>query len=71
MEEPEPAGPIFPTVRAIVYDQIHPSVRLADGEHVSGWLRQGDSFRGWTITQITAQSVRIQKDGATYQIRAY
>jgi hypothetical protein len=70
-EPEEPQGPVFPSVRAIIYDERNPSVRLVMGEDVSSWLRQGDIFRGWMVTQITPQSVRVTRDGSSYQIKAY
>lgn len=70
-QQAEPSGPLFPTVRAIVFDQFNPSVQLTLNNEISGWLHRGDSFHGWSVTQITAQSVRVEKDGASYQLRAY
>jgi hypothetical protein len=52
-----------PDLRALLYDNVNPSVQLSSGATTSGWLHKGDSFLGWTVVEITATSIRISRGG--------
>lgn len=50
---------VLPTLKALLFDHVNPTARLNIGEEVSGWLRVGDSFQGWNVTEITESSVKL------------
>ena len=52
-----------PTLKALIYDHVNPTARLRLGEDNSGWLKVGDTFKGWKVTEITSNSVRIAQGG--------
>ncbi len=52
-----------PVVRALLYDNVNPTVQIGIGSATSGWLHIGDLFEGWTVVEITATSVRVSRDG--------
>ncbi len=52
-----------PVVRALLYDNVNPTVQIGIGGETSGWLHIGDLFEGWTVVDITATSVRVSRDG--------
>ena len=57
--EAQVAGPV-PALRALVYDNVRPSVQLACEDVISPWLGQGDTFKGWTVLEIGPGSVWIR-----------
>lgn len=74
-----PAGPVSrhpstaareepPVVRLILIDQVNPEVQLSSAGGISGRLRTGQSFEGWTITSITQNAVVVTKDGITHTL---
>jgi len=50
-----------PVLRALLFDNVNPSVQLSIGAHTSDWLREGDSYEGWVVMEIGVDSVRISK----------
>jgi hypothetical protein len=68
-EEPKPELPEIPSLRALMYDSVNPSAQINIGSSRSGWLYEGDTFRGWKVINITQQSVWISKAHRTYVIR--
>ena len=61
-DKPEKDGEAVPILRALLYDNVNPSIQLSTGAVTSGWLRKGDSFQGWVIVEIGPDSVRISKN---------
>ncbi len=49
-----------PALKALVYDNVRPSVQLACEDAISPWLGQGDTFKGWTVLEIGPGSVWIR-----------
>jgi len=64
--KPRPKKLKPPTKRAILYDTINPSAKLTLKGRVSEWLQVGDSFQGWTVTEITSSTVTVSRDGKTF-----
>jgi hypothetical protein len=60
---PPPAHTPPPALRAVVYDEVNPSVQLSDGSRTSDWLHQGDVFQGWKVNKIEAHSVTVTHGG--------
>lgn len=60
---PEVSG--TPSLRALLFDNVAPTVQLSVGSVMSGWLHKGDSFHGWTVEEITSSSVRVSRDGSS------
>jgi hypothetical protein len=60
--QPERDKEVVPILRALLYDNVNPSVQLSAGSETSDWLRQGDSFKDWVIVEIGPDSVRISKN---------
>ena len=52
-----------PVVRALLYDNVNPTVQIGIGSVTSGWLHAGDLFQGWTVVEISSTSVRITRNG--------
>lgn len=65
VKNPKPEPPRPPSVRAFLYDNVNPTVQLGVGADVSGWMRKGDSFQGWTVVEITATTVRVSRGGVS------
>jgi hypothetical protein len=60
---PAPAPrPEVPSLRALLYDTVNPSVQLRTSREDSAWLHVGETFDGWTVAEITAASVTIVRD---------
>ncbi len=59
---PSPAGPA-PVLRALLYDEVDPSVQLAMGGSTSSWLHRGGSWRGWSVVEIGRGGATIQQAG--------
>jgi hypothetical protein len=51
-----------PVLRALLFDNVNPSVQLSIGALTSDWLREGDSFEGWVVLEIGPDSVRVSKN---------
>jgi hypothetical protein len=49
----------------ILYDQLSPEVQISVGDDLSGRLKIGQSFRGWTVVSISARSCVVRKDDET------
>jgi hypothetical protein len=58
-----------PGLRAVVYDQVNPSVQLSSGARTSDWLHQGDVFQGWKIEKIESKSVTVSRSGEIAVLR--
>lgn len=56
----KPAPDAVPALKALVYDNVRPSVQLACEDAISPWLGQGDTFKGWTVLEIGPGSVWIR-----------
>lgn len=56
----KPAADAVPALKALVYDNVRPSVQLACEDALSPWLGQGDTFKGWTVLEIGPGSVWIR-----------
>lgn len=54
-----------PVLRMILYDQISPEVQFAVDGTLSGRLKPGQSFSGWTVMSISPRSCIVQKDDRT------
>jgi len=52
-----------PSLRALLYDTVHPSVKLSWDGKSSEWLHVGDKFQGWRIVDITSRTVIVEKNG--------
>ncbi len=59
-EAPKPVADAVPALKALVYDDVRPSVQLACEDALSPWLGQGDTFKGWTVLEIGPGSVWIR-----------
>jgi hypothetical protein len=57
-----------PEVRLVLFDQVDPEVQLSSEGGISGRLRVGQSFEGWTITAISQSAVVVMKDGITHTL---
>ena len=59
------AAPVVerPVLRAFLYDDRQPTIQVAIGELTSGWLRAGDKFQGWTVTDINATAATLSRNG--------
>ncbi len=57
-----------PEVRMILMDRVNPEVQLSLGATISGRMRTGQSFEGWTVTSITSNAVDVTKDGVTHTL---
>ena len=60
-----PPAPVLPALRMILYDQLSPEVQISVGEDLSGRLKLGQTFRGWTVVSISARSCVVRKDDET------
>lgn len=60
---PAPKKVTPPTLRALLFDTVNPSVKLTRNGEVSGWLHLGDSFGGWKISEITPAGATVERDG--------
>ncbi len=54
---------IGPALSALVHDHRDPTVQITVDGRRSGWLRPGDTFHGWKVTEITPRTVTITKGG--------
>jgi len=67
------AGPPAPptlALRAILVDRVGSSAKIRLGDEASGWLSEGDTFRGWTVVRIWPDSVEVRKDGRTRVLKS-
>jgi hypothetical protein len=48
-----------PTVRAVLYDNVDPSIKLSIGGSTSTWLHKGDHYRGWMVVEITPTATLV------------
>ena len=54
-----------PTLSALLFDHVNPSTQINVAGQRSGWLHQGETFQGWTVSAITSDAVTITKGGDT------
>ncbi len=54
-----------PTLSALLFDHVNPSTQINVEGQRSGWLHQGETFQGWTVSAITSDAVTITKGGDT------
>jgi len=52
-----------PRLSSLIHDNHDPMTQITVRGRRSGWLRRGDTFRGWTVTRITPRTVTITKGG--------
>ncbi|MFO7653328.1 MAG: hypothetical protein R6X25_05830 [Candidatus Krumholzibacteriia bacterium] len=64
-----PAAPVFPAVQAIIYNLHDSRVQVRLGDAVSDWLYEGDTFGGWKVERITADSIRVSRGDEHQQLR--
>jgi hypothetical protein len=57
-------------LRALLFDDVRPSVQLGVGGSTSDWLHRGDRFRGWQIVEINAKSVTVSTGSETVVLRS-
>ncbi len=63
---PATAAPdLPPEVRLVLVDQVNPEVQLSSQAGLSGRLKVGQSFEGWTVVSIDRSAVVVVKDGIT------
>ena len=60
--QPRQETKAVPTLRALLFDNVNPSVQFSIGAQTSDWLRKGDSYQGWVVIEIGPNSVRISKE---------
>jgi len=60
---PPPKPEVRPVLRMILYDQLSPEIQLSLGDDLSGRLRLGQSFSGWTVVSISARSCTVRNRG--------
>jgi hypothetical protein len=48
-----------PLLRAILYDEVDPSVILSVGSATSRWLHEGENFLGWRVADIGPTAVTV------------
>lgn len=66
--KPKPKPVIPPSLRVLLYDTVDPCLKLTLKGSTSGWLRIGESFKGWTVTQIAEHSATVTKAGKNFVI---
>ena len=66
--KPKPKPAVPPTLRVLLYDNVDPCLKLTLKGKTSGWLRVGESWKGWTITAIGEHSATVSKAGKTITI---
>ncbi|MBM3285859.1 MAG: hypothetical protein FJY88_00690 [Candidatus Eisenbacteria bacterium] len=54
-----------PSIGALLFDNINPAVQIRVGGETSGWLREGEEFRGWVVDDIRPTSVKISRGAET------
>ncbi len=59
------AAHVRPILSALLFDRVNPSTQINVNGQRSGWLHQGETFQGWTVTAITSDAVTITKGGDT------
>jgi len=62
---PVPKAEAAPVLRMILYDQLSPEIQLSVGDDLSGRLRLGQAFSGWTVVSISPRSCTVRKNGKT------
>ncbi|MBC8423610.1 hypothetical protein H8E07_05765 [bacterium] len=58
---PRVARLIEPSLAALIFDNVNPTVQITIEGERSDWLRTGDQFRGWQVAEIAAKSVKVKK----------
>jgi hypothetical protein len=64
-----PAVPVTPALRALVYDDTQPVVRIDVGGRSSGWLSRGETFSGWTVLEVKPASARVSNGSRIFELR--
>lgn len=57
-----------PVLRMILYDQISPEVQFAVDGVLSGRLKPGQAFEGWTVMSISPRSCIVQKGDKSFTL---
>jgi hypothetical protein len=61
-----------PVLRASLFDNVNPpSVQISQEGETSEWLHRGDSFRGWVVSDLQPDSIRISKGGRSVVLSAH
>lgn len=61
-----------PVLRASLFDNINPpSVQISQEGATSEWLHRGDSFRGWVVSDLQPDLIRISKGGRSVVLSAH
>lgn len=66
---PAPARMVEPKLLTLLHDDVNPCVQISVGSDRSGWLHQGDSFRGWSVNEIVREGVTVAKQNKTLVLR--
>lgn len=64
------AVPRDPTLQAIIHHAEDATVRVKVGAASSDWLHVGDAFQGWTVDEISADAVRLSRNGRQLELQA-
>ena len=63
---PRPAQPTYTlSLNGLLFADRDPVVQLGYGPETSEWLHVGESFRKWTVIEITQRNVTLRKGGRT------
>jgi hypothetical protein len=62
--------PDVPSLRGFLYDNVSPAAKIQVGGRESSWLKMGERFQGWTISDFSPNSVRVSKGNKHYNLRA-
>jgi hypothetical protein len=66
---PKPPPRVKPSLGALLYDEVNPSVQLRVGTLTSDWLHRGENFKDWTVVEIRPGAVTVSQDGDTVVLR--
>jgi hypothetical protein len=66
---PPPPPRVPPSLGALLYDEVNPSVQLRVGTLTSDWLHRGENFKDWTVVEIRPGAVTVSQDGDTVVLR--
>ncbi len=62
--------PAPPRLTAILFEEADPMVKITVGSTVSGWLRNGEVYKGWTIVKIEETTVEVHDKHRTVNLSA-
>ena len=66
--KPRPRSMTPPSLRVLLFDTVDPCLKLTLKGNTSGWLRVGESFKGWTVTAIFEHSATVTKADKNFVI---